>query len=68
MYLKISKNDNIPLDSPTVFSLQLENIEKIKNIEVMDKDKLLIIIETNIGSKGAIYDVNKNKIISYIDR
>ena len=68
MYLKISKNNNKPLDFPTVFSLQLENIQKIKNIEVMDKNKLLIIIESDSGSKGAIYDVNKNQIISYIDR
>ena len=42
--------------------------EHIKNIEVIDEDKLLILIEKDKTIKGAIYDINNNKIITYIEQ
>ena len=68
MYLKISTTGKKLLDSTIIFSSQLSNDEKIKNIEVLNKNKLLILIEKNEMIKGAIYDVNNNKIIRFIDR
>ena len=68
IYLKISREGNIKLDSPTVFSSNLQLDESIKNIEVINQDKLLIIIEKNEIIKGAVYDLNKNEIIRYIKR
>lgn len=68
MYLKISTSPINLSDSSSMFSANLSDSEKIKNIEVLSKDKLLILIENNEILKGAIYDINKNKIIRLIDR
>ena len=68
MYLKISTTGTNLLDSTIIFSSQLDSDEKIKNIEVLDKNTLLILIESNDKIKGAIYDVNNNQIIRFIDR
>ena len=68
MYLKISTTGTNLLDSSIIFSSQLDSDEKIKNIEVLDKNKLLILIESNDKIKGAIYDVDNNQIIRFIDR
>ena len=68
MYLKISIPVNKMESSSIIFSSKLTDGEKIKNIEVLDKDKLLILIETKDKLKGVIYDVNKNKIIRIIER
>ena len=68
MYLKISTSGNNLLDSKIIFSSQLADDEKIKNIEVLDKNKLLILIDKNDMIKGAIYDIDNNQIIRFIDR
>ena len=68
MYLKISIPSQNLVNSSIIFSSKLTDGEKIKNIEVLDKDKLLILIETNDKVKSAIYDVNKNQIIRIIER
>ena len=68
MYLKISAPSKNLADSSIIFSSKLTDGEKIKNIEVLNKDKLLILIETDDKLKSAIYDVNKNKIIRIIER
>ena len=68
MYLKISIPSKNLVNSTIIFSSKLTDGEKIKNIEVLDKDKLLILIETNDKVKSAIYDVNKNQIIRIIER
>ena len=68
MYLKISKSSNNFINSPHIFSTKLNNNEKILNIEVIDKNKLLILIESADNIKGAIYDIENNKIIRFIER
>jgi len=68
MYLKISIPSKNLVNSTIIFSSKLTDGEKIKNIEVLDKDKLLILIETNDKIKSAIYDINKNQIIRIIER
>ena len=42
--------------------------ERIKDIQVLDDDRLLILIEKNQNIKGAIYNINKNSIIRTIDK
>lgn len=68
MYLKISKSSNNLINTPYIFSTKLNNTEKILNIEVIDKNKLLILIESADNIKGAIYDIENNKIIRFIER
>ena len=68
MYLKISKSSNNLINTPYIFSTKLNNNEKILNIEVIDKNKLLILIESADNIKGAIYDIENNKIIRFTER
>ena len=68
MYQKISTNDNNLSNSSLTFSANLEDNEQIKNIEVLDKNKILILVEKNNLIKGIIYDTDKNQIIRFIER
>ena len=68
MYLKISTSSSNLINTPNIFSAKLNNNEKIINIEVIDKYKLLLLIESADNIKGAIYDIENNKIISFIER
>jgi len=68
MYLKISTSSHNLTNTPYIFSAKLNNNEKIINIEVIDKNKLLVLIESADNVKGAIYDIENNKIISFIER
>ena len=68
MYLKISTNGQNISDSSIIFSSNLAKDEHIKNIEVIDKKRLLILIEKNNQIRGVIYDSDKNQIIRIIER
>ena len=68
MYLKISTSTNNIVSLDNLYSLKLKNNEKIRNIEVIDKNNLLIVIENTNNIKAGIYDINNNKIIRYIER
>ena len=68
MYLKISTNGQNIYDTSVIFSSNLAKDEYIKNIEVIDKKRLLILIEKNNQIRGVIYDSDKNKIIRIIER
>ena len=68
MYLKISTNGQNISDSSIIFSSNLAKDELIKNIEVIDKKRLLILIEKNNEIRGVIYDSDQNQIIRIIER
>jgi hypothetical protein len=68
MYSKISISEKNTKDLALNFSAHLKNHENIKNIEVFNKDKLLIVIESNEKIRGLIYDFNNDTIIGSIDR
>ena len=68
MYLKISISDQNLTKLPIIFSFQLDNDEKIKNIEVIDNNRLLVLIESDNNTKGVVYDINNNQIIHSIER
>jgi len=68
MYLKISTSDTNLTKSVTIYSNILMQDEKIKNIEVIDNKRLLIVIESKDNIKGAIYNIENNQVITLIDR
>lgn len=71
MYLKIStSSEKVIIDQidPIIFSNNLENNEIIKNIQVLDKDKLLILIERDKKLIGLVYDIKNNQVIQSIER
>ena len=68
MYLKIAGNQNNSQHNIKDFSLGLANNEKIIDIEVLNKNQLLIIISNSINTSGIVYDTKENNIISTIKR
>tara|TARA_B110000196_G_C20974210_1_gene580231 strand:+ start:420 stop:707 length:288 start_codon:yes stop_codon:yes gene_type:complete len=68
MYSKLSTIDNKNFNLQMDFSLELNSGQSIKNIEVLDKNTLLILIQGKKTIKGAIYDINKNEIVRYIEK
>ena len=68
MYSKISKTNVKYLELTTINSLKLNNNQKIKNIEPMSENRLLIVIDQDLESKAIIYDLKQNKIIYIISR
>ena len=68
MYLKIS-NSSQSIENSTIYhSLNLKKEEKIINIEVLDKDKILIVVENIDSIKGVLYNINTHKIIGFIEK
>ena len=68
MYLKIAGNQNNSHHDIKDFSLCLSNNEKIVDIEVLNKNQLLIVISNSVNTSGIVYDTKKNNIISTIKR
>ena len=68
MYLKIAGNQNNSQHNIKDFSLGLANNEKIIDIEVLNKNQLLIVISDSVNTSSIVYDTKKNNIISTIKR
>ena len=68
MYLKISKNQSALDDNPKQISLNLPINDEITAINVIDHEKLLIIIKEEDKIKAAIYNIKKQKITEYIEK
>ena len=68
MYLKIAGNQNNSQHNIKDFSLGLVNNEKIIDIEVLNKNQLLIVISNSVDTSGIVYDTKENEIISTIKR
>ena len=66
--MKITTSANNITEAIKFFSADLAEDERIKDIQVLDDDRLLILIEKNQNIKGAIYNINKNSIIRTIDK
>ena len=68
MYLKISlKSKPINSNLERIY-LKLSNEEKIVDIEVIDNNKLLLIIENTDNLKRAIYDIEENMLLEFIEK
>tara|TARA_B110000116_G_scaffold240255_1_gene228194 strand:- start:262 stop:549 length:288 start_codon:yes stop_codon:yes gene_type:complete len=68
VYMKITTSTNNITEAIKFFSADLAEGERIKDIQVLDDDRLLILIEKNQNIKGAIYNISKNSIIRTIDK
>ena len=68
MYLKIAGNQNNFQNNIKNFSLNLDNNEKIIDIQVLNNSQLLIVISNSVNTSGIVYDTKKNNIISTIKR
>ena len=66
MYSKISNNKNIMDIDLKQISLDLSTNEKIQDINVIDHEKLLILIRSQDELKAAIYNIKKQKITEII--
>ena len=66
--MKITTSANNITEAIKFFSADLAVDERIKDIQVLDDERLLILIEKNQNIKGAIYNINKNSIIRTIDK
>ena len=68
MYSKISTDsEDITLD-PKKITLNLNDKEKIIDIEIIDENRLLITINSSNSLKGVIYHIKQNKILKIIER
>ena len=68
MYLKISITPKNYISFPSKFSANLTNNEKIKDIQVIDKNRILVLIESSDNIRAAIYDIKLDKFIKLIER
>ena len=66
MYSKISNNNNIMDIDLKQISLNLSTNDKIQDINVIDDEKLLIVIRSKDELKAAIYNIKKQKITEII--
>ena len=66
--MKITTSANNITETINIFSADLAEDERIEGIQVLDDNRLLILIEKNQNIKGLIYNINKNSIIRTIDR
>jgi len=68
MYIKISpkapKNYNID----EVVSLSLNQDQEIKNMQVINNNRILITISDDNGTQGIIFDIDSQKIIQRIKK
>ena len=68
MYLKIAGNQNNSQHDIKDFSLGLAKNEKIIDIEVLNKNQLLIIISNSVNTSGIVYDTKEKNILYTIKR
>ena len=68
MYSKIlTDSKDITLD-PKKITLNLNDKEEIIDIEIIDENRLLILINSPDSLKGVIYDIKQSKILKIIEK
>ena len=68
MYSKIlTDSEDITLD-PKKITLNLNDKEEIIDIEIIDENRLLIIINSSDNLKGVIYNIKQKKILTIIEK
>ena len=68
MYSKISNTQDLTKNKITNYSLNLKNTENIKDIKVIDKNNVLVVISDDDQSYLIMYNLKDNKIVSKIGR
>ena len=68
MYSKIlTDSKDITLD-PKKITLNLNDKEEITDIEIIDENRLLILVNSSDSLKGVIYDIKQSKILKIIEK
>tara|TARA_B100001029_G_C14767589_1_gene289429 strand:- start:122 stop:409 length:288 start_codon:yes stop_codon:yes gene_type:complete len=68
MYLKISKNQSKQVDYNNLYSLNLNQNEKIIGIETLNESNILFKITDSKNSYAIIFDIKTNTVKSKIKR
>ena len=68
MYLKISKNQSKQVDYNNLYSLNLNQNEKIIGIETLNESNILFKITDSKNSYAIIFDIKNNTVKSKIKR
>ena len=68
MYSKISTDSKDVTLDPEKITLNLNDKEAIVDIEIIDKNRLLITINSSDNLKGVIYNIKQNKILKIIEK
>ena len=66
MYTKITSKASKNYNIDKVVSFSLNQDEKIKDIQVIDNNRVLITIVNDDEIQGIIFDINKQEIIQRI--
>ena len=68
MYSKISTNSKDVTLDPEKITLNLNDKDKIIDIEIIDENRLLITINSSDSLRGVIYNIKQNKILKIIEK
>ena len=68
LYSKISNTEGLLNEEITYKSLNLSNLEKIKDIKIINENNLLIVVSNNDQIYLIVYNLDKQQIISKIGR
>ena len=68
IYLKISVNQNNFHNNINKQSLNLKEDDKIINFQVLNEDKVLVVISNSSDTFAIVYDIKQEQIISIINK
>jgi hypothetical protein len=68
LYSKISNNQILSTDEINTFSLNLNNSENIKDIKIIDKNNIILVISDGDQTHLIMYNLKQNKILSRIGK
>ena len=68
MYIKISSKASKNYNIDEIVSLSLISDQEIKNMQVIDNNRILITIVANGEIQGVIFDINSQEIIQRIKK
>ena len=68
MYIKIYPKASKNHDLDKIVSLKLEKNKKIKSMQVINNNRILIIINDDNEIEGLVYDIDSQKIIQRIQK
>ena len=63
IYINISNKSSINYNQDSLISLSLIQKNKIKNIQIIDKNRILFTIDNDNKIQNIIFDTDKQKII-----
>jgi hypothetical protein len=68
LYSKISNPEGATNVEISNYSLKLDNKERIKDVKIIDKNRILVVISNDDQLFFIVYNLKQNKIVSRIGR